>query len=97
MTVIWKENKRLIITHILKEDQGRVYTKGNNPDLPRAIVFRDSFFIALEPFVSPLFSEVDYIWKPFNESYKNYILEYKPDIIIFESVERDSLRLSPAF
>ena len=25
------------------------------------------------------------------------IREYKPDIIIFESVERDSLKLSPAF
>ena len=84
-------------TYLKNEDQGGIHTKGNNPDLPRAIVFRDSFFVALEPFVSPLFSEVDYIWKPFNDSYKNYILEYKPDIIIFESVERDSLRLSPAF
>ena len=30
-------------TYLKNEDQGRVHTKGNNPDLPRAIVFRDSF------------------------------------------------------
>ena len=65
-----------------------VHTRGKNADLPRALVFRDSFFIALEPFVSPLFSEVDYVWKDFTEADKERILEYKPDIVIFEHVER---------
>ena len=50
-------------------------------------MFRDSFFTALEPFVSPLFSEVDYVWKDFTDSDKKRILEYKPDIVIFERVE----------
>ena len=40
------------------------------------------------PFVSPLFSEVDYVWKDFTDADKKRILEYKPDIVIFERVER---------
>ena len=67
-----------------------VHTKGATPALPRALIFRDSFFSALEPFVSPLFSEAEYVWKKFSEEDKKYVLEYKPDIIIFESVERSS-------
>lgn len=51
-------------------------------------MFRDSFFIALEPFVSPLFSEVEYVFKLFTEADKERILEYKLDIVIFEHVER---------
>ena len=65
-----------------------VHTRGKNADLPRALVFRDSFFIALEPLVSPLFSEVEYVWKYFTDADKKRILEYKPDIVIFEHVER---------
>ena len=64
-----------------------VWTRGKNADLPRALVFHDSFFAAMEPFVSPLFSEVEYVWKDFTETDKERILEYKPDIVIFERVE----------
>ena len=74
--------------YIKNDDVNGVHTKGADETAPRALVFRDSFFIALEPFVSPLFSETEYIWKRFEESDKEYILEYKPDIIIFECVER---------
>lgn len=68
-------------------------TESPDKSLPRAIIFRDSFFIALEPFTSPLFSEADYIWHLFDSSYEDYVLNYKPDLIIFESVERNSLYL----
>ena len=74
--------------YIKNEEEDGVHTRNKNADLPRALVFRDSFFIALEPFVSPLFSEVDYVWKDFTEADKERILEYKPDIVIFEHVER---------
>ena len=76
--------------YIYLKNEGRdgVHTKGANPSLPRALIFRDSFFAALEPFVSPLFSEADYQWKQFDESCKEIVLNYKPDIIIFEAVER---------
>ena len=64
-----------------------VHTKGTDPSLPRAIIFHDSFFGALEPFVSPIFSEVQYKFKQFSEDEKSFIREYKPDVIIFEAIE----------
>lgn len=70
-----------------------VHTKGTNNKLPRALIYRDSFFTALESFVSPFFSEAEYHWKPFEETDKDYVLEYKPDIIIFECVERSIISL----
>lgn len=74
--------------YLKNEGRKGVHTKANDKTLPRAIVFRDSFFSALEPFVSPLFSETEYIWKQFDESDKEHVLDFGPDIIIFESVER---------
>jgi hypothetical protein len=65
-----------------------VIIENNRQSLPKAIVFRDSFFSALEPFTSSIFSSVTYNWRRFNESEKDYILENKPDIIIWEVVER---------
>lgn len=75
-------------SYISNNGREGVYTKGTDNKLPRALIYRDSFFVALEPFVSPLFSEAEYHWKKFEESDKDYVLKYKPDIIIFESVER---------
>jgi hypothetical protein len=74
--------------YIKNEGINGVITKNNNQSLPNAIIFRDSFFSALEPFVSTQFSSVEYNWRWFSESDKNYILENKPDIIIWEVVER---------
>lgn len=65
-----------------------IHTQSPDSTLPRAIVFRDSFFGALEPFVSPLFAETEYIWTCFGDQWKEHVLDYKPDIIIFEKVER---------
>lgn len=76
--------------YIYLKNEGRkgVHTCGKDTSLPRALVFRDSFFTALEPFVSPLFRETEYLWKYFGEEDKGFVLQYKPDIIIFECVER---------
>ena len=65
-----------------------VHTVSAGKSLPRALIYRDSFFSSLEPFVSPLFSEAEYIWKRFGKEDESYVNEYKPDIIIFEAVER---------
>jgi hypothetical protein len=65
-----------------------IIANNNNQSLPKAIIFRDSFFTALEPFFSTLFSSAEYNWRLFTEQEKNYILENKPDIIIWEIVER---------
>ncbi|MDR2746351.1 MAG: hypothetical protein LBB77_02795, partial [Treponema sp.] len=74
--------------YIKNEGTNGIITKNNDQSLPKAIIFRDSFFVALEPFVSTQFSSVEYNWREFNESDTNYILENKPDIIIWEVVER---------
>jgi hypothetical protein len=67
-----------------------IIVNNNDQSLPKAIVFRDSFFNALQPFTSTLFSSTEYkkLWQWFNEQEKEYILENKPDIIIWEIVER---------
>ncbi|MDR1419493.1 MAG: hypothetical protein LBI86_03890 [Treponema sp.] len=65
-----------------------IITESINRNLPKTIVFRDSFFVALEPFISSLFSHTEYMWKSFEQDDTAYILENKPDIIIWEVVER---------
>ena len=58
--------------------------------LPRAVIFHDSFFLAIIPFISEHFSISRYIWKRWHsqQQIENIISEYKPHIIIEESVER---------
>ena len=75
-----------------KKNEGTngVIIENQNKKLPHAIVFRDSFFIALEPFVSSLCSTADYRWKIFEEDDKTQILANKPDLIIWEIVERNT-------
>lgn len=87
-----------LYTYIKNEGIDGIITRASNPSLPRALIFRDSFFVALEPFVSPFFSETEYHWRQFCETDKEYILQYKPDIIIFEAVERYApIILNPVF
>ena len=69
---------------------GGIIIENTNPSLPRAIIFRDSFFYALEPFTSTLFSSAEYHWRWFTEQDTQAILQNKPDIIIWEVVERST-------
>jgi hypothetical protein len=73
-----------------EKNEGRngIIINSDNQSLPKAIIFRDSFFSALEPFTSTLFSSAEYNWRQFSEAEKNNILKNKPDIIIWEIVER---------
>ncbi|MBO4601700.1 MAG: hypothetical protein J5651_00885 [Salinivirgaceae bacterium] len=70
--------------------EGRFQTHTGNKKLPTAIVFRDSFGSALVPYLSTLFANADYNWKQFRDDDKEYVLQSKPDIVIFEAVERYS-------
>lgn len=55
----------------------------------RAVIFRDSFFVPLEPFFSENFAETIYLWKSFDENNITELLEhYKPDIVIEMVLER---------
>ena len=64
-----------------------VFTKSNDKSLPKVIIYRDSFYASLTPYFSTLFSEAEYIWKPFKEEDKQYVLNEKPDLLVFEAVE----------
>ena len=75
---------------IESEADGRFCTHTNNEKLPSAIIFRDSYCTALIPYLSTLFSQADYNWKQFRNTDKQYVLQNKPDLVIFESVERYS-------
>jgi len=74
--------------YLKNEGRNGVIIKGKNEKLPKALIYRDSFFSALEPFTSPMFSEAEYKWARLTKDEKEYILKNKPDILIFESVER---------
>ncbi|WP_198243809.1 alginate O-acetyltransferase AlgX-related protein [methane-oxidizing endosymbiont of Gigantopelta aegis] len=67
-----------------------VYTTICENQQLRLIVFRDSFFKALQPYFSRKFNSVTYI--PGKISYQKltkYIDQYQPDIVIEEVIERE--------
>lgn len=54
-----------------------------------ALVFRDSFFETLEPYVSENFKEVIYLWKYYDQkNIEELLLIFKPDIVIEEKGQR---------
>ncbi len=77
-------------SYLQNDERNGIHTIGVDRSLPRAMVFRDSFFRALEPFTSSIFSETEYIWHNFSDADKDSVLQYKPDVIIFETVERNT-------
>jgi len=55
----------------------------------KAVIFRDSFFVGLEPYFSENFSRAVYLWKEYDQSNVEEIQKYfTPDIVIEEVVER---------
>jgi hypothetical protein len=58
-----------------------------NPGRPlKVLVYRDSFFDAMAPFIKESFGESVLIWYPYGRSLMD---SEKPDLIIYEVVERD--------
>lgn len=67
-----------------------------NTDAPSALIFRDSFFTALQPYISPYFSKSTFFWhSPDMSIIEQLVEQYKPNIIIEETVERH-LKAPPA-
>ena len=69
-----------------------VYFENESPELPNAIIFRDSFFTVMQPFLAQNFNELIDV--------KAYIVDLewieqeKPDIVIFLMTERIIQRLT---
>ncbi|PZV17328.1 MAG: hypothetical protein DCF20_05685 [Pseudanabaena sp.] len=58
-------------------------------DAPRVLIFRDSFFIALQPYISQYFAKTVYVWEWPDLKLLNRHLQYnRPDIVIEARVER---------
>lgn len=61
--------------------------------LPRAVIFRDSFFSALAPFLSEHFSRAVYLWQT---DFDAAVIEReKPDVVIHEIVGRHLHTVTP--
>jgi len=55
----------------------------------KALIFRDSFFEAVEPYLSENFKEVIYLWKDYDpKNVEELLSTFKPDIVIEERGER---------
>jgi hypothetical protein len=65
-------------------------TENVDSSLPTAVVVRDSYFVALEPYTSSIFSKVEYIWTEPEKRSIEYLasLPEKPDVLIWEIGER---------
>ncbi|BCY16329.1 hypothetical protein hrd7_01780 [Leptolinea sp. HRD-7] len=70
---------------------GQMITVMPDKKLPRAVIFRDSFFNGLQPFTSEHFSRCVYVSGWMVD--RNLIAEEKPDIVILEVAERYLNRL----
>jgi hypothetical protein len=65
---------------------GRIVTEIDDPRLPRAVIFRDSFTAGLAPFLSEHFSRAVYLWQ--NDFDPDAVLAEHPDVVIQEIVGR---------
>ncbi len=58
----------------------------------RLLMFRDSFAIAMEKFITKDFETADLQWTPFFD--EGLIMQECPDIVVYEVVERSALEIS---
>ena len=65
--------------------QATLHTQIKNSKLPKAVVYRDSFFNLMHPFFSEHFSDCIYIWT--NELSSEVIEKEKPNVVVYEMLE----------
>ncbi|MFH2122317.1 MAG: hypothetical protein ABIJ50_02360 [Pseudomonadota bacterium] len=77
------------LSNINKDSDKVSFAKGCGQAELTAVVFRDSFTVALEPFFSENFKKVIYLWKGYDQKNMEEIMAFfKPDIVIEITVER---------
>jgi hypothetical protein len=73
----------------VKDKNTQVVTMICRDQTLNAVIFRDSFFMALTPYIARYFHRSTYIWEPMNyQSLSKYIEQEKPNIVIDEVIER---------
>ena len=75
-------------------EEGTLITEIDDPSLPRAVVFRDSFVSRLVPFLSEHFSRAVYLWQ--NDFDAAVVEREHPDVVIQEIVGRHLYSFIPS-
>jgi alginate O-acetyltransferase complex protein AlgJ len=75
-------------------EEGTLITEIDDPSLPRAVVFRDSFVSRLVPFLSEHFSRAVYLWQ--NDFDPDVVTREHPDVVIQEIVGRHLYSFIPS-
>ena len=75
-------------------EEGRLVTEIDDPSLPRAVIFRDSFVSPLVPFLSEHFSRAVYLWQ--NDFDATIVPVEHPDVVIQEIVGRHLYNFIPS-
>jgi hypothetical protein len=73
---------------------GRIVTELDDPSLPRAVIFRDSFVSPLVPFLSEHFRRAVYLWQ--NDFDASVVEKEAPDVVIQEIVGRHLYNFTPS-
>jgi alginate O-acetyltransferase complex protein AlgJ len=73
---------------------GYLVTEIDDPSLPRAVIFRDSFVSPLVPFLSEHFSRAVYLWQ--NDFDASVVDKEHPDVVIQEIVGRHLYNFIPS-
>ena len=76
------------------DEEGRIVTEIDDPSLPRAVIFRDSFTSRLVPFLSEHFSRAVYLWQ--NDFDADAVTREHPDVVIQEIVGRHLYNFIPS-
>jgi alginate O-acetyltransferase complex protein AlgJ len=74
--------------------EGYIVTTIDDPSLPRAVIFRDSFMSRLVPFLSEHFSRAVYLWQ--NDFDSDIVTKERPDVVIQEIVGRHLYNFIPS-
>lgn len=76
------------------DEEGRLVTEIDDPSLPRAVIFRDSFVSRLVPFLSEHFSRAVYLWQ--NDFDADAVQREHPDVVVQEIVGRHLYNFIPS-
>ena len=76
------------------DEEGRLVTEIDDPSLPRAVIFRDSFTSRLVPFLSEHFSRAVYLWQ--NDFDADVVTKEHPDVVIQEIAGRHLYNFIPS-
>ena len=85
-----RKGRKAHMAEVNSDDREPFAMSQDDKRLPRALVFRDSFFNDIIPFISEQFQYARYYWQRWDDEtpIREIIEETRPDIVIEEVVER---------